>query len=244
MNEVAVQVQADRAVYDAAPSMTQTPMQMLASAVASGASPEMIGKLMDLQERWEKNEALKDFNAAIADAKAEIKPIVRNRTGHNQKRYADMAAVANGVDAILAKHGLSYRHRSKQDEKIHVTCILFHRSGHSEETTLAAKPDTSGSKNDVQAIGSTATYLERYTLQLALGLAAADDDDGAAAGAAAPITELQVEELRKLILEIGGAKATPLLNGFLKKFKIEAIDNLPASEFRNATDALNAKRGS
>jgi hypothetical protein len=51
--------------------------------------------------------------------------------------------------------------------------------GHSEETTLKAIPDTSGSKNSIQAIGSTVTYLERYTLLAAMGMAAAGmDNDG------------------------------------------------------------------
>ena len=51
--------------------------------------------------------------------------------------------------------------------------------GHSEETTLKAPPDTSGSKNSIQAIGSTVTYLERYTLLAATGMAAAGmDNDG------------------------------------------------------------------
>jgi hypothetical protein len=54
--------------------------------------------------------------------------------------------------------------------------------GHSEETTLRAIPDTSGSKNSIQAIGSTVTYLQRYTLLAAVGMAAAGmDNDGRAA---------------------------------------------------------------
>ena len=42
-------------------------------------------------------------------------------------------------------------------------------------------PDNSGSKNSIQAIGSTTTYLQRYTLFSILGLAAGEDDDGSAA---------------------------------------------------------------
>jgi hypothetical protein len=53
--------------------------------------------------------------------------------------------------------------------------------GHSERTTLSATADTSGSKNSIQAIGSTVTYLQRYTLLAAVGLAAGGDDDGQAA---------------------------------------------------------------
>ena len=83
----------------------------------------------------------------------------------------------------MAAHGLSYRFRTIQDGAIKVTCILSHKSGHSEENTLSGPADASGSKNAIQAIGSTLTYLQRYTLTQALGLAASDDDDGRSAEA-------------------------------------------------------------
>jgi hypothetical protein len=61
-----------------------------------------------------------------------------------------------------------------------VTCILTHEKGHSEETSLQGPPDTSGSKNSIQAVGSSVTYLCRYTLLAACGLAASEDTDGVA----------------------------------------------------------------
>ena len=54
-----------------------------------------------------------------------------------------------------------------------MTCVLSHRDGHFEETTLTAGRDDSGKKNAIQQVGSTITYLQRYTLKAALGLAAA-----------------------------------------------------------------------
>lgn len=162
-------------------STALTPMAMLSQAVERGASIEVLSKLMDLQERLEKGQARKDFDEAIAAAKSEIKPVARNKTGHNNKRYADFSAYAREVDPVLARHGLSYRFRTTQDGSIKVTCILSHRGGHCEENTLAGPADKSGSKNDIQAIGSTLTYLQRYTLTQALGLAASDDDDARSA---------------------------------------------------------------
>ena len=155
-----------------------TPMAMLSQAVARGASLEMVSKLMDLQERVERGQARRDFDEAIAAAKAEIRPVARNATGHNSKKYANFAAYAKEVDPVLARHGLSYRFRTEQDGAIKVTCVLSHKNGHSEENSLSGPADTSGNKNNIQAIGSTLTYLQRYTLTQALGLAASDDDDG------------------------------------------------------------------
>lgn len=64
-----------------------------------------------------------------------------------------------------------------------ITCVISHRDSHGEENSLSAGADHSGEKNAIQAIGSTPTYLQRITLKVALGLAAAEDDDGKAAGA-------------------------------------------------------------
>lgn len=163
-----------------------TPSQMLAIAVKRGADLATLEKFMDLQERWEKNQARKAFEAAVSAAKAEIKPIVKrqevdftSQKGRTHYKYEGFADIAAEIDPILAKHGLSYRHRSKQDGKrLTITCILAHRDGHSEETTLSADNDESGNKNSIQAIGSTSTFLQRYTVKLALGLSAAKDDDG------------------------------------------------------------------
>jgi hypothetical protein len=212
-----------------------TPMDMLNKAVAQGADINVLEKLMGLQERWEANQARKSFDEAMAAAKAEIPAIVRNRAGHNSKKYADFAAIAAVVDPILSRHGLSYRFRSAQDERINVTCVLSHKAGHSEETTLAAPADTTGNKNAVQAIGSTLTYLQRYSLVQALGLAASDDDDGRAGGTKS-ITEEQVGELTAMLESSGADKAR-----FLKYFKIERLPDLPAKEYQTAVTMLNAK---
>jgi hypothetical protein len=161
-----------------------TPMDMLNHAVERGAGLDVVSKLMDLQERWEKNQARKAFDAAVSDAKAEIPVIFKNKSvsfgnGKTAYRHEDLAEIARTVDPILTKHGLSYRFRTQSDAgSVAVTCILSHRDGHSEETTLSASHDGSGSKNSIQAIGSTITYLQRYTLKAALGLAASNDDDG------------------------------------------------------------------
>lgn len=162
-----------------------TPVQMLAIAVQQGADIEKLEKLMELQERWEKNQARKAFDAAISAAKPKIKPILKNREvdftsarGRTNYVYEDFAQVAVQVDPVLAEHGLSYRFRSKQEDKLMtLVCVVSHRDGHFEETTLCAANDESGNKNSIQAVGSVATYLQRYTLKLALGLAAAKDDD-------------------------------------------------------------------
>lgn len=194
-------------------------------------------KLMDMRDKAETKQARKAFDEAVAAAKALIPPITRNATGHNSKKYADFSAIARVVDPILGKHGLSYRFRTTQGEKISVTCILSHKSGHSEETTLVGPPDATGSKNAIQAIGSTLTYLQRYSLVQMLGLAASNDDDGNAAAEDSTISLDQVEELVELADDVGADK-----EALCRYFKVGSLAEISAKEFPRVVAALNKKR--
>jgi hypothetical protein len=64
--------------------------------------------------------------------------------------------------------------------EVEVTCIVTHRDGHSERTTMTGPEDYSGFKTLIQSRGSSMSYLERYTLIGAFGLTSVDtDNDGA-----------------------------------------------------------------
>lgn len=218
-------------------AVAMTPVDMLSLAVERGASIETLEKLMGLRERFEASQARKAFDEAVADAKAGIQPVLKNREGHNGKRYADFAAIAKAIDPIISQFGLSYRFRTMQMDRISVTCVLSHKDGHSEETTLSGPPDASGSKNAIQAIGSTLTYLQRYTLVQALGLAASEDDDGGKAGVAVEtITEEQEMILRDLI------EATHSdLRGVLTYVRANDIASIAADKFDGLVAMLKRK---
>lgn len=213
---------------------TITPMEMLNRAVSGGATIEVLERLMVLQERWEANVARQEFNEALAAAKAEIEPIVKNRVGHNNKKYADFAAVAEAIQPALARHHINYRFRTKQDDKqIFVTCILSHPAGHQEENTLGGPPDKTGSKNDIQAIGSSQQYLMRYSLLASLGLSTTEDDDGAAAGRGETVSAEQAKNLRDMI-----AAAQASEPKFLKWAKVEKIEDIAASFYDSCVEAI------
>lgn len=223
-----------------------TPMDMLNRAVTSGASLEMVAKLMDLQERYKASQALEAFNEAMSAAKAEIPTISKNREvdftsakGRTHYRYEDLGNIANTVQPILAKHGLSYRYRatSNVNEPVTVTCIVSHRAGHYEEITLTAGRDESGNKNSIQAVGSTITYLQRMTLKAALGLAVSNDDDGKSANTPGAITLEQVEQLVTLADEVGADK-----EAFCRYFRVDGFADITTKDFPRAVAALNKKR--
>jgi hypothetical protein len=220
-----------------------TPMDLLTQAVASG-NLELAEKLMGLQERWERNQARKAFDNAMAEAKAEMPIIIKDQTvdfssqkGRTNYKYEDMAGLARQVDPILSKHGLSYRYRTVSDSSsMTVICIVFHRDGHSEENSLTAPNDLSGNKNAIQAIGSTQTYLQRYTLKAALGLAASKDDD-ANSVIVDKIGDQQLADLISLATEVGADEKK-----FCNYMKISRLSDLPASRVSEAVAALESKR--
>lgn len=221
-----------------------TPMEMLANAIDKGMAIETIDKLVALAERWDRNTARKAFDEAIAAAKAEIPPIIKNREvdftsqkGRTHYRHEDMAEIARTVDPILGRHGLSYRYRvtSNVNEPISVTCILSHRLGHFEETTLHGGRDETGNKNSLQGIGSTITYLQRYTLKAALGLSVSHDDDGKAGGAGKVISADEAGNIRDIIKALGDERVEPRLLTWLK---VESIDAIPSTRYDEAIERL------
>jgi hypothetical protein len=162
-----------------------TPSDLLRMAVEQGADIEKLEKLMVLQERWEANQARKAYVEAMAEFKQHAPEIYKDKnvsfTGTSYN-HATLGGICEVVIAALAKHGISHRWDTTQpgNGMIIVTCILTHKLGHSETTALEAPPDNSGKKNGIQQLASTVTYLQRYTLLGACGLATKDmpDDDG------------------------------------------------------------------
>lgn len=166
------------------------PSLLLQKALESGASMELLERLMALQERHAANEARTAFNEALAAFKAKPLVVFKDKevdfsTGKGRTNYvhATLGNVCKTIVAEMAKFGLSHTWELEQVDngQIRVTCVLRHRLGHCERVSLQTSRDDSGSKNNIQAIGSAVTYLERYTLLAATGVATADmpDDDGA-----------------------------------------------------------------
>lgn len=234
----------DRPAGAVIPMPEATPMQMLAMAVQQGADLAKIEKLMDLRERWEASEARKAYVVAMAAFKAEPMRIIKSKKvdipGGAKFAHATLADICDGVVANLSKFGLSHGWELKQLENgwPQVTCVITHEKGHSERTTLSAPPDDSGKKNSIQQIASTVTYLERYTLMAACGLAAKDmDNDGNGASPKPKITEEQVANLKALLTEVGANEIN-----FLKWLKVDSLSDILAGHYDACVKAIEAKR--
>ncbi len=150
--------------------------KLMEIAINANADVDKLEKLMDLQERFERKEAKKAFSRALARFQSQCPVIKKTKTGHNFS-YAPMCDVIDQVKELEAACGLSHRFEQEStDDTISITCVLSHVDGHSEKLKLDALADQTGSKNAVQAIGSTITYLQRYSFLGSLGIATADED--------------------------------------------------------------------
>jgi len=212
-----------------------TPMDMLQIAVDKGADLDQLTKLMDLQERWEAAEAKKAFVMAMTKFRAECPTIRKTRETH-QGKYAGLAETLDTIKGLLSECGLSHTWNTKQNtEGMMVTCCVTHVLGHQECTSMTGPPETSGSKNALQALGSTCSYLSRYTLFSILGIASADQDtDGNV-----PPDLISADEKAELVALIKKTKADN--PKFLKYLGCKSLDEMPAYKFEEAKAALEKK---
>lgn len=202
-----------------------TPTDLLRLAVSQGADLDRLERLMALQERWEANEARKQFTMAMTRFKAMPLTILkRKQVGYTTKegdfvgyKHAELCDVTDVVGPAMAQHGLSYRWDIQQTGgRINVACIVMHEAGHTERVTMDAAPDASGKKNAVQQIASACTYLQRYTLLAVTGMSTKGmDDDGEGAGDAAKAKRRR-QWLDDQIANIAAARTPRELNGTME----------------------------
>jgi hypothetical protein len=172
-----------------------TASRLIEVALTSGADIDKLERLLVMQQTWEAGQARKAFFQALSGFQSNLPPIKKTkeasfptRTGQMTYSYASLDDIAEAIRFSLKEYGLSYRFEQKFEPGgyIWVKCIVSHKDGHSEECSMPAMADTSGQKNIIQQIASSITYLRRYTLTGALGIATTDQDlDGADVGSMA-----------------------------------------------------------
>jgi len=171
------------------------PMVSMIERVALDPNSDLLKleRLLELKERIDASNSRSEFSSDFALASAEMPTIPLNGVGHNGKKYATLEDITLHTRPVLTKYGIALTFDINVEDQVLVTAKLMHKSGHVESTTLALPRDTSGSKNAVQAIGSTQKYGQRYTAQAILGLSLGEDDedDGRASGPAPAAKRVQ-----------------------------------------------------
>lgn len=233
---------------------TETPgmMELILRAVKDPTcDPTKMAQLLELSRQIRADDAKAAYTRALVIMKP-LLPVI-DRKGriviHEKGKekikaneiqstpYALWEDIDAAITPLLASYGfvLTFRCGAGAEGRITVTGVLSHEQGHSEETTMTLPLDTSGSKNNVQAVGSSTSYGKRYTASLLLNLRTkGEDDDGKTGGDPGTITDEQLAILQDLI-----DQSHSDIEKFCKYMGVSALKEIPSAEHGKALEALN-----
>lgn len=189
--------------HDSFPAQQSEPAQIIQVIERAAMNPDVdidkFERLMAMSERMQAKQAESLFASALAEMQAELPSVaerggIKDRHGNVQSTYALWEDINEAIKPVLKRHGFALSFRTDFSNGITITGVLSHRGGHREQTSIALPSDTSGSKNSVQAIGSSVSYGKRYTAGALLNLTShGEDDDGQ--GGASPVAGAVAEML-------------------------------------------------
>lgn len=193
--------------------------------------------LISMQERINANEARISFNKAMAIMQPQLPTIHKKSKGHNSQ-YAKYEDIDKAVRPFYTDAGFSISYTSKQNGAATTYYgTLSHKDGHSITSELQLPADTGGSKNAVQAIGSTMSYAKRYLICALLNIVTTDeDDDGQAAAGNGTIDEDQISEILTLIEKTGSDK-----DKFLAWLSVPGVEDIRIKDYDRAISQLKRK---
>lgn len=238
----------------------QQSTQLLGTIAEAAKNPDVdvdkMQALLDMQERVMNRAAKAAFTQAIHAFQEECPEIPKSRVisvrGRRQSSYCAFEDMMRVIRPIMVKHGLTASFNSDdKNGRIEVICTLSHKDGFDLVSKFAAPSDKSGSKNDVQAVGSSLSYGKRYSLAAALGLVfAEEDDDGNAtsppesAPTAAKAKPRTAEERAQMVNNVQGRMEA---EGVSDKEVNDAMQKLGKAEegddWRNLSDSVVAYMG-
>lgn len=154
---------------------------------------EKLERLIAMQERILDRNAKAAFVDAFSNMQPEIPEIdeqgqILDRAGNVQSHYALNEDIQAVLKPILARHGFGLSFKTEWPDaidgkqKVRIIGMLSHRAGYTRDSEFKAEADKTGSKNEIQALGSSVAYGRRYTtidLLNIISRAAGDRDDDA-----------------------------------------------------------------
>ena len=225
------------------PQDAGTPMTLLQQAVASGRGVEELKELMALQERWEANKARRAFVEAMAEFQSRLPCIPKTREVHRTGggllyRFANADDITRAIRAVEKECGFSHRFEFEPNEGggCRTKCIITHKDGHSESTTVTIPPTKGMNTNAAQDSGIAMQYGMRYALTAAYGITTANEDTDGAPATAEPLIDEHFANLTELFEESGADKAQ-----FLKWANVKTLAAFPESKYAEACALLQRK---
>lgn len=210
-------------------------------AMSPDADINKLERMLDMQERVLDRNAKQAFTADLAAMQIELPRVIEHGEGHNKAKYALLEDINDMLRPVLHKFGFAVTFRIKNESGlVWVTTVLSHRQGHSEETSIPLALDTSGSKNAVQAVGSSISYGKRYGICAMLNISTGDDVDGNTTQAQPEIKTITKDQMGKIIHALNSKGIT--VEAFCKGARINRLDELEALRFQAALNHINDQK--
>ena len=231
------------------PTQPTAPLIQMIERVAM--NPEMdvtkLEKMLDMQERVLDREAKQAFHQDFVSAQAEMPEIeAADENKQTNSLYAKLERIIPLIVPVYTKHGFTMSFNTPDcpiQDHIRIVAIVRHRLGHSETFQRDLPIDNAGiagkvNKTKLHANASTVTYGERYLTGMIWNLAVGTlDTDGNMPDDC--VSETQVSVLKKLLIQCEEGTEEKLL----RHYKIESLEELPASWFEDCQEILNKKVG-
>lgn len=208
--------------------------------------------ILDMKERQQNREAEQKFNRDYTLAKMEMPRVKKDgsveyddkdkkdgskKKAFNFARYED---IDKAIRPTELKYGFSRIFttgpRSEAGGGVIVYCTLLHKDGHSIKAEIPVALDTSGGKNNIQAMGSSFSYGKRYTTEMIWDIVKEGADDDGQSYDLFPIDDAQFEAIQELIAESQTDTAA-----FCKHLKVDSLRAISNKQYPKAIQDLKAK---
>lgn len=214
---------------------------------------EKMVKLVELHERIQAREAKIEYSNAMARLAMKMPRITRSGVvayeDKNMKgkmveafRFARYEDIDRVIRPLLSGEGFSLSFKAEPREGtgggIVVTGTLNHIGGHSESASIPVALDTSGGKNNIQAMGSSFSYGKRYTATMLLNIVTEGEDNDAQIHAEF-IGEREAQQIRDLFLAANMDEASK--ERFLGVAKAESVEKILARDYARLLEQLEKK---
>jgi len=159
---------------------------LISQAIAQGLPVETMERLFTLREKVKAEQAREAFVEAMSSFQSvcpiiEKTKVVLNKDGQSIRyKFAPLDAIAEQIQKPLGDNGLAYKWVVENKTGfINATCIVYHRLGHSEQSSFEVPIDTGGYMTAPQKYASALTFAKRYSLVNALGISTGEEDTDA-----------------------------------------------------------------
>jgi len=227
----------------------QNVLQIIATVAANPqANPDVMERLLDMQERILDRNAKESFNIDFVECQARMPSVLKDKLNkQTDSTYAKLATINKAILPHITKHGFALSFGTADSplpDHTRITAELLHRGGHSKSYFYDCPYDLTGLKGSINKTpthgkASATTYAERYLTTMIFNLVVMDDDDGNAANTqiVRTISDAQVDMIRSTIEEAG-------LNMGLWLDKVEkvtgerSLGSITADGFQKVYDTL------